>query len=186
MSRKGKQPIKLPKGVTIKATPQTINVEGPKGKLSQDLNHPVTVEVQGTEAIVSVSDAIDNAGAMHGLYRSLINNMVVGVTEGFEKKLELEGVGYRAIVKGKQLELQLGYSHSIFMDIPEGIQITVEKNIISVKGVDKQMVGQFCADVKAKRQPVPYVKATSQSNKGRGVHYAGVQARVKQRKGAGK
>lgn len=177
MSRKGKVPIPLPKGVEIKVTEGKISVKGPKGTLTQDLPEYVSIEVKEDTAVVSVNQDIDNGGAFHGLYRSLLNNMVVGTTEGFERKLEMIGVGYRAAVKGTQLDVQVGFSHPTLLTIPEGLTVKVEKNtLITISGVDKQKVGQFASNIRRLRPPEPY--------QGKGIRFQGEYVRRKAGKSA--
>ena len=168
MSRIGRLPIPVPSGVDVAIDGRTVNVSGPKGKLSHTVAAPITVE-RGEEGTLLVQRPDDEreSRALHGLTRTLINNMVVGVTEGYEKKLEIVGVGYRVLSKGPtQLEFQLGYSHSITFNAPEGITFTVEgPTKLGVQGIDKQLVGEVAANIRKLRKPEPY--------KGKGVRYAG-------------
>ena len=165
MSRIGKMPIAIPGGVTVEvAENNKVTVKGPKGTLSRTLPSVLTIKQENGEVIISRPDDLKRTRALHGLTRSLLNNMVVGVTDGFEKKLEVNGVGYRAAKKGKTLTLTLGYSHPVELDDPEGIETTVEGQIITVKGIDKEKVGQFAAIIREKRAPEPY--------KGKGIKYA--------------
>jgi large subunit ribosomal protein L6 len=168
MSRIGKQPISLPDGVSVEIAPGTVSVKGPKGELSQELPREMKVEqADGTITVERPTDRGDHR-ALHGLTRSLIANMVEGVTDGFEKRLEIQGVGYRAQLKGKNLELALGYSHPIQLDAPEGIDFEVpQPTEVVVKGIDKQLVGETAARIRKRRPPEPY--------KGKGVRYAGEQ-----------
>ena len=164
MSRIGKQPISLPSGVELKVTDGEMQVKGPKGTLSCPVPDGIGVKVDDGQIVVERPDDSKPARARHGLARALANNMVVGVSEGFTKVLEIEGVGYRADVKGKVLNLLLGFSHPVDMPIPEGLSVSVEANTkVSIQGADKQAVGQFAADVRALRPPEPY--------KGKGVRY---------------
>jgi large subunit ribosomal protein L6 len=165
MSRIGKKPIELPAKVSVKiGTNGAVNVEGPKGKLAWTLPAGVTGSVEGTK--VSFACANDDCKALFGLSRSLVNNMIVGVAEGYVKDLEIQGVGFKAAVKGKVLQLNLGYSHEINHPIPEGLKVTVAENTkVKVEGIDKQLVGQFAAEVRGFYPPEPY--------KGKGVRYAG-------------
>ena len=157
MSRKGKLPVPLPKGVEVKVTDAEIHVQGPKGLLVQQLVPGVGVKVEGSEAVVFLLDPESGLGRFHGLYRSLLQNMVLGTTQGFEKKLEMIGVGYRAAVQGDLLDLQLGFSHPTKLPIPKGLTVKVEKNtLISISGIDKHLVGQFTAEIQAKKPPEPY------------------------------
>ena len=173
MSRIGKLPITVPSGVDVAIDGRTVTVKGPKGTLSHTVAAPITVE-QG-EGVLDVRRPNDEreSKALHGLTRTLVNNMVVGVTEGYEKKLEIVGVGYRVLPKSPtQLEFQLGYSHSIVFDAPEGITFTVEgPTKLGVVGIDKQLVGEVAAKIRKLRKPEPY--------KGKGVRYAGEHVRRK-------
>jgi large subunit ribosomal protein L6 len=179
MSRKGKLPIPMPKGVEIKINKECVSVHGPKGTLSQNLVPGVHVEVVDGEIVVSLTEEYASEGRLHGLYRSLIDNMVLGVSKGFEKKLEMIGVGYRAAVKGHLLDLQVGFSHPTGVDIPKGIEVKVEKNtLIQITGIDKRVVGQFAADVRGMRPPEPY--------QGKGIRYQNEYVRKKAGKAAGK
>ncbi len=164
MSRIGRKPVPVPDAVTVEIAPGNIAVKGPKGALQQTFSADMTVE-QG-DGVVTVARPTDRGEhrALHGLTRSLIANMVEGVTEGFEKRLEIQGVGYRAALKGKNLELALGYSHPVAIDAPEGIDFEVpQPTEIIVKGIDKQLVGQVAADIRKRRPPEPY--------KGKGIRY---------------
>jgi len=165
MSRIGKKIIELPAKVSVKiGADGAVNVEGPKGELAWKLPGGVTGKVEGTK--VTVTCASPEAGALHGLSRALINNMVNGVTTGYVRELEIQGVGFKAAVKGKVLQLNLGYSHDINHPIPEGIKVTVTDNTkVRIEGIDKQVVGQVAADVRGYYPPEPY--------KGKGVRYAG-------------
>ncbi len=163
MSRIGKQPVAIPSGVEVKVEDGRLIVK--KGNLSQEIEfgNRVNVKIEDNKIIFSPVGEDKQSRAFWGTYRALANNAVEGLTKGFEKKLEINGVGYRAQLKGKELELQLGFSHPVIYPIPEGIQITVEKNIITVKGHDKQKVGQVAAEIRSFRPPEPY--------KGKGVKY---------------
>jgi len=176
MSRIGKLPIPVPSGVDVQiegATASTVTVKGPKGTLSHTVAEPITVEKNDGAVDVRRPDDERESKALHGLTRTLINNMVVGVTEGYEKKLEIVGVGYRVLPKGPtQLEFQLGYSHPIVFDAPEGITFTTEgPTKLGVVGIDKQLVGEVAAKIRKLRKPEPY--------KGKGVRYAGEHIRRK-------
>jgi large subunit ribosomal protein L6 len=166
MSRIGKNPIQLPDGVTVDAKPGRVTVKGPKGELAQEVSADMKIELaDGTLTVERPTDRGEHR-ALHGLTRSLIANMVEGVTEGFEKRLEVQGVGYRAQLRGKALELALGYSHPVSIEAPEGIEFEVpQPTEIVVRGIDKQRVGQVAADIRKRRPPEPY--------KGKGVRYAG-------------
>jgi large subunit ribosomal protein L6 len=166
MSRIGKLPIEIPKGVKITYNEPCIKVEGPKGTLSRNVMDGVALELTDTRLVVKREDDGIKSRSAHGLTRTLINNMVVGVTKGFETGLEISGVGYRAEVKGDVLNLSLGYSHPITYDLPKGISVEVDKMTkVLVKGIDKEMVGEVAAKIRAFRAPEPY--------KGKGVKYAG-------------
>jgi large subunit ribosomal protein L6 len=165
MSRIGKLPIEVPKGVKINFVDSVLTVQGPNGKLSRTIMPCVTLNISETTLEVTRNDEATASRAAHGLTRTLINNMVTGVTKGFQTDLEINGVGYRAEVKGKELVLSLGYSHPVNFPIPEGIAIEVEKMTkLSVKGYDKEMVGQTAAKIRSFRGPEPY--------KGKGIKYA--------------
>ena len=166
MSRIGKKPITIPKGVKVAVAPGAVEVQGPKGKLRQALPPGVSVEVADGDLRAIADAAMPGVGKFHGLGRSLIANAVAGVTDGFKKDLDIVGVGYRAELKGRQVHFALGYSHPIVLDIPEGIDIAVEKQThLTVTGIDKQLVGQVAADIRAMRKPDPY--------KQKGVRYTG-------------
>jgi large subunit ribosomal protein L6 len=176
MSRIGKLPVPIPAGVTVDIGDR-VTVKGPKGELSQHLVKLVTVAVEGSEVIIRRDDESRPSRANHGLMRALINNMVVGVSTGFERKLQVIGVGYRAEVKGSKLVMNLGFSHPIEFNIPAGISIEADKtNIITIRGADKQAVGQTAAVIRGYRQPDHY--------KGKGVRYVDEQVRIKAGKSA--
>jgi large subunit ribosomal protein L6 len=177
MSRIGKQPIDIPSGVKVELEGTRVSVTGPKGSLHQDVSPRMKVVVEeGTVRVERPSDErLDKS--LHGLTRTLIANMVQGVTEGFEKRLEIQGVGYRAALKGKELELQVGYSHPVAVTPPDGIEFEVpQPNRIVVRGIDKQMVGEIAANVRKVRTPEPY--------KGKGIRYEGEYVRKKAGKAA--
>ncbi|MFZ9046767.1 MAG: 50S ribosomal protein L6 [Cyclobacteriaceae bacterium] len=183
MSRIGKAPISIPSGVTVTVEKNTVSVKGPKGELSQEISPDISVKVE--DATVTVERPTDQKRhkALHGLYRSLVNNMVLGVSEGYKKELELVGVGYKASVQGKVLELNLGYSHNIYLAVPQEINIAAEtqkgKNpIVSIEGSDKQLVGQVSAKIRSLRKVEPY--------KGKGIRFVGEQIRRKAGKTAAK
>jgi large subunit ribosomal protein L6 len=174
MSRIGKLPIPVPSGVDVSIDDRHVTIKGPKGTLSHSVAAPITVGRDDNGAVVvSRPDDERVSRSLHGLTRTLIANMVTGVTDGYEKKLEIVGVGYRVLPKGPtQLEFQLGYSHSITFDAPEGITFTVESATkLGVQGIDKQLVGEVAANIRKLRKPEPY--------KGKGVRYAGEQVRRK-------
>ena len=167
MSRIGKQPIQILPGVTITVDQGVVNVAGTKGKLSQPLLSEVELNIADGRAIVTRKSDEQLARAQHGLMRTLINNMVMGVNKGFEKKLELNGVGYRVNGGGQAISMTLGFSHPVEYKAPEGIQLQVEKNLITVSGIDKQKVGQVAAEIRALKKPEPY--------KGKGIKYVDEQ-----------
>jgi large subunit ribosomal protein L6 len=166
MSRIGKQPIQIPDGVDVEVAPGTVKVKGPKGELDQAVSREMKVAVEnGTLTVERPTDRGEHR-ALHGLTRSLIANMVEGVTEGFERRLEIQGVGYRAQLKGKALEMSLGFSHPVTVEAPEGIEFDVpQPTEVVVRGIDKQLVGEVAARIRKRRPPEPY--------KGKGVRYAG-------------
>ena len=166
MSRIGRMPIAVPAGVTVEiAENNVVTVKGPKGTLTRTLAPEMNIKLEGAEIVVTRPNDLKRMKSLHGLTRTLINNMVVGVTNGYEKKLEVNGVGYRAAKAGKKLTLSLGYSHPVEMEDPEGIESVVEgQNIIIVKGIDKEKVGQYAAEIRDKRRPEPY--------KGKGIKYS--------------
>ena len=165
MSRIGRMPIAIPAGVTVEiAENNKVTVKGPKGTLTRVLVPEMEIKVEGAEITVTRPNDLKRMKSLHGLTRTLINNMVVGVTSGYEKKLEVNGVGYKAAKAGKKLTLSLGYSHPVEMEDPEGIESVVEGNVITVKGIDKEKVGQYAAEIRDKRRPEPY--------KGKGIKYA--------------
>ena len=172
MSRIGKAPITVPSGVDIKVDGQTITVKGPKGELTQVLPEPISVTVEeGTITVNRPDDHRDNR-SLHGLSRSLVNNMIVGVTEGYKQDMEIFGVGYRVVAKGSDLEFALGYSHPVPVAAPAGITFAVDgATKFSISGIDKQQVGQIAANIKRLRKHDPY--------KGKGIRYAGEQVRRK-------
>jgi large subunit ribosomal protein L6 len=175
MSRIGKKPVPLPKGVTASVEGQTVKVKGPKGELSVTLVREVSAKVDDHGVTITPDKAQERAAQMWGLSRTQVNNLVTGVTTGFTQKLEIQGVGYRAAVQGKNLNLQLGFSHDVVYPIPAGITITSEKpTMISVSGMDKQLVGQVAAEIRGYRPPEPY--------KGKGVRYEGEYVRRKEGK----
>lgn len=181
MSRIGKTPIEIPAGVTVQVNGNTVTVKGPKGELSQTINPDIKVEVEGNMIHVTRPSDDREHRAMHGLYRALIHNMVVGVSQGYKKELELVGVGYRATATGQVLELQLGYSHAIYIKMPKEIKIEAksERNknpLIILECPDKQLLGQVCAKIRSLRKPEPY--------KGKGIKFVGEIIRRKSGKSA--
>ena len=167
MSRIGKNPVPIPSGVTAEISGNSAKIKGPKGELAQDFNSLVEVKKEGDALIVTPKDESKEAHAMWGLSRSLLANMVEGVTKMFEKKLVITGVGYKVALKGKDLELQLGFSHPVSVKAPAGIEFEVDakKNTITVRGIDKQLVGEVAANIRKWRKPEPY--------KGKGIAYEG-------------
>ena len=165
MSRKGARPIPLPKGVEVTVLQNKVTVKGPKGTLSHEIVDGVNVTMVGHEAVtVHMSNEQGEASRLHGLYHAVVNNMIVGVSTGFQRVLQLVGVGYRAVVQGHLVDFQLGYSHPTKLHIPDGLKVEVEKNTkVIISGIDKQAVGQFAADMRALRPPEPY--------QGKGVRY---------------
>lgn len=165
MSRIGKQPVVIPAKVKVEIKGQKVNVEGPKGKLSWDLPTRTTAKIEGTNVLISRDGDDASARALHGLSRALINNMVKGVSDGFTKKLEINGVGFKAAVAGKVITMNLGFSHPINYDIPEQIKVTVEENTkITIEGPDRMLVGKVAAELRSYYPPEPY--------KGKGVKYS--------------
>ena len=166
MSRIGKKPIAIPKGVTIKADASGVDVKGPKGQMKQALPPGVTAMVEDGNIVTKKDSEDPQLDKFHGLARSLVNNAVLGVTEGWKRELDIVGVGYRAELKGKQVHFALGYSHPVVFDIPAGIDVTVEKQThLTVTGVDRQLVGQVAANMRRLRKPDPYQQ--------KGVRYTG-------------
>ena len=175
MSRVAKKPVPLPKGVELKQQADLLSIKGPKGELSITVNSEVEVTVEDDTAMVAPRSGSRFAQAISGTTRALINNMITGVTDGFERKLELVGVGYRAQTKGKNLDLTLGFSHPISYAVPEGVSIeTPSQTEVLVKGIDKQKVGQVAAEIRAYRPPEPY--------KGKGVRYSDERVVLKEAK----
>ena len=164
MSRIGKLPVDIPSGVTITVGETEISVAGPRGTLQVPVQQNTTTKVEDNKIIVTRKDDTPESKAWHGLQRSLLNNAVVGVTKGFEKKLEVNGVGFRLSGGGKQIDMALGYSHPVKYTAPDGVELKTEKMEITVSGIDKQKVGQVAAEIRALRKPEPY--------KGKGIKYA--------------
>ena len=172
MSRIGRMPIDVPAGVTVSIDGQHVSVKGPKGELALTVAEPIQVSLEENQVVVTRPNEERLSKSLHGLTRTLINNNIIGVTAGYEKKLEVVGTGYRVAAKGQGLELSLGFSHSVTVDPPEGISFAVEGNDkITVIGIDKQAVGETAANIRKLRKPEPY--------KGKGVRYAGEQVRRK-------
>ena len=166
MSRIGRKPIPVPSGVTVAISPEEVRVNGPRGELAERIHRDITVAQEGEELVVTRPTDRGEHRAMHGLYRSLVANMVQGVTDGYTKTLEIQGVGYRAALKGKDLELALGYSHPVPIKAPDGIEFEVpQPTRVIVKGISKQLVGEVAANIRKQRPPEPY--------KGKGIRYEG-------------
>jgi large subunit ribosomal protein L6 len=183
MSRIGNKPVSIPKGVTITVKDSVVTVKGPKGELSQEIDRDITIEITETELIVSRPTEQIRHRAMHGLYRSLISNLVKGVTDGYKKDLELVGVGFKATNAGNILDLALGYSHNIIFEVPKELKVTTttekgQNPKIFLEGSDKQLIGQVAAKIRGLRKPEPY--------KGKGVRYSDEVVRRKAGKAAGK
>lgn len=177
MSRLGKSPIVVPDKVEVKIADGILQAKGPKGSLSMPVRNGIAVKLEGSRLHVVKDESIEMPKTTHGLYRALINNMVIGVSKGFEMRLSLVGVGYRASVQGQMLDLQLGFSHPTQISIPKGINVAVEKNVaIIISGIDKHLVGQFAAAVRAMKPPEPY--------KGKGIRYENEFVRKKAGKAA--
>lgn len=172
MSRIGNKPITVPAGVEVKIDGHIVTVKGPKGTLTHKVNPEISVKMEDGQILVSRPDDEIKSRSLHGLNRTLINNMVVGVTEGFEKKLEIQGVGYNAQMQGRNLKLALGFSHPVIVEPPEGITITTPSSVvIVVSGSDKDLVGQVASEIRNWRRPEPY--------KGKGIRYSGEHVRRK-------
>jgi len=171
MSRIGKKPIEILKGVDVKVENNTVTVKGPKGELQRDVPLEIKIEIKDNQIFVSPGKETKRSKAFWGLFRSLIFNMVEGVTSGYEKKLEIHGVGYKANLEGEDLILSVGFSHPVKIDKVEGIKFLVEKSIITVSGIDKELVGQIAAKIRKVKKPEPY--------KGKGIRYLGEEVRRK-------
>lgn len=171
MSRVGKKPILIPAGVDVKIEGQKVTVKGPKGEISREFRPELEIVLEDKNLLVKIKKETKQVQALWGLTRALLANLVKGVTDGYEKKLEIEGVGYKANVEGDQLVLNVGFSHLVKVKTPEGIKFLVEKNIITVSGINKELVGQITATIRAVRPPEPY--------KGKGIRYLGEHIRRK-------
>ena len=171
MSRVGRAPVAIPSGVSVGHAEGAVQVKGPKGALSVRIPEGIRVEVESEQVRLLRSDEKKKTRALHGLARALVANMVTGVTEGFVKELEIHGVGYRADVSGKTLKLAVGFSHPVDVPIPEGLSVSLQDGKVRIEGIDRQLVGQFAAEVRSLRPPEPY--------KGKGVRYAGERVRRK-------
>lgn len=183
MSRIGKAPIKIPTGVEVKLNGNTVHVKGPKGELSQEIDSCITVNIENDEVSFTRDSDQKDHRAKHGLSRALVNNMVVGVSEGYKTQQELVGVGYRAAVQGQNLELSLGYSHNVLFQIPSEVKVSAEQErgknpIVTFESHDKQLIGQVASKLRSLRKPEPY--------KGKGIRYVGEQIRRKAGKSASK
>jgi large subunit ribosomal protein L6 len=183
MSRIGKSPVTIPSGVEVKVNGTTVTVKGSKGELTQEIDSCVTIQIEGSEiTFIRASDSPDHR-AKHGLYRALVFNMIAGVSEGFKKELEVIGVGYRATATGQQLELALGYSHPIVIELPKEIKVSADTQkgkapVVTLESYDKQLLGQVAAKIRSLRKPEPY--------KGKGIRFMGEEIRRKAGKSAGK
>jgi len=171
MSRVGKQPIVIPPGVDVQIEGRKVICKGPKGELSREFRNEIEIQKQENQIVVTPKEETNQARALWGLTRTLLFNMIQGVSEGYEKKLEIEGVGYKAAVEGDSLALQVGFSHPVKLKTPEHMVVSVEKNVITVGGIDKEQVGQFAAKIRMVKKPEPY--------KGKGIHYEGEVIRRK-------
>ncbi len=178
MSRIGKQPISIPSGVEIKLSADNVEVKGPKGALSTPISPLLNYVVEGGSLTITRKEETRQAAAQHGLRRTLVANCVEGVTKGFSKTLEVNGVGYKVAVKGKTLDMALGFSHPVLMELPKGIEASVEGNKLTLSGIDKALVGETAARIRKLRKPEPY--------KGKGIKYAGEVIRRKAGKSGGK
>jgi large subunit ribosomal protein L6 len=177
MSKIGKKPIIIPEGVEVEILENSVKVKGPKGELSQEVPEEISVRKEEGKIVVSPKRRTRRSAAFWGLIRSLLQNCVTGVSEGFEKKLELRGIGYKAALEGERtLRLEVGFSHPVKVEIPPELKVSVEKNIITISGIDKQKVGEFAAKVRKIRPPEPY--------KGKGIRYLGEKVRMKEGKKA--
>ncbi|HEC21110.1 MAG TPA: 50S ribosomal protein L6 [Candidatus Peregrinibacteria bacterium] len=177
MSKVGKKPVKIPAGVELKLDKKTVSAKGPKGELKWEIPGSIDLVIEGDEAQVKPQDEEKSTKISFGLTRAMVNNMVIGVSEGFEKRLEIRGVGYKANVSGSSLNLNLGFSHPIEFKIPEGIEIGIDKenkNLLIINGIDKQRVGEAAAQIRSYRKPEPY--------KGKGIRYEGEYVPIKQGK----
>jgi len=171
MSRIGRKPIEIPAGVEVKIEGNKITVKGAKGELSREFRPEVKIEMKDNIISISITTEDKISRALWGLTRVLISNMIIGVSEGFEKKLEIQGVGYKAEIQENKINLSMGYSHPVILEIPEGLTAVVEKNIITISGINKEEVGQFAANIRKVRKPEPY--------KGKGIRYVGEFVRRK-------
>lgn len=171
MSRIGKKPIKIPDNVEVSIKDNKVSIKGPKGELEQEIRPEIGVKLEDKKIFIYLKNTASKNKAFQGLFRALLFNMIKGVTDGFEKKLEIIGVGFRASVEGDELVLNIGFSHPVKMKIDKGLSCAVERNIITVSGTDKQVVSQFAADIRKQKKPEPY--------KGKGIRYSGEVVRRK-------
>lgn len=165
MSKIGKKPIKIPKDISVIISDGIIKVMGPKGELERQIPREILVSQEGDELIVTPVSKSKKTPALWGTSRAVIANMIIGIEKGFEKKLEIEGIGFKAQIQGENLVLNLGFSHPVIFKVPEGVKITVEKNVITISGISKELVGQAAANIRALKKPEPY--------KGKGIRYVG-------------
>ena len=177
MSRVGKNPIIIPEGVKIELNDNLITITGPRGSQSWLIHANIKAEVKDNTVLVDRIDSTTLSRSVHGTTRQILSNMVVGVSDGFEKELEIVGVGYQASLEGDRLRLQIGYSHDIYFDLPDGISVTADRTIIKINGVDKQLVGSVASKIRSFRKPEPY--------KGKGIRYKDEHIRIKQGKTVG-
>ena len=183
MSRIGKSPVNIPSGVEVKVNGTTVTVKGPKGELTQEIDTCVTLSIEDSTITFSRESDAPNHRAKHGLYRSLVNNMIIGVSEGYKKQLEVIGVGFRATAEGQMLDLSLGYSHPIILKVPNEVKVSADTQkgkapVVTLESYDKQLLGQVAAKIRSIRKPEPY--------KGKGVRFLGEEIRRKAGKAAGK
>ena len=177
MSRIGKNPIVIPEGVKIELKDNLITISGAKGQQSWSIHANIKAEIKDNIIIIDRIDNTPLSRSLHGTTRQILNNMVIGVSDGFEKELEIVGVGYQASLEGNRLRLQIGYSHDIYFDLPEGIKVTADRTIIRINGIDKQLVGSVASKIRSFRKPEPY--------KGKGIRYKDEYIRIKQGKTVG-
>ncbi|HEV8324412.1 MAG TPA: 50S ribosomal protein L6 [Myxococcota bacterium] len=176
MSRIGKKPVPIPKGVQVEVAGATVKVKGPKGALERRFNDLVEVTVEGSNAVVKTRGNDKRVSAMHGLTRSLLRNMVDGVTQGYSRAIEVQGVGYKASMQGRTLKLEVGYSHPVLFELPKGVDAKVDGLVVTLASIDKELLGQTCADIRARKPPEPY--------KGKGIRYTTEFVRRKEGKKA--
>ena len=177
MSRIGKNPIVIPEGVKIELKNNTISISGPKGVQSWSIHSSIRAEIKDDSIMIDRKDDTSLSRSLHGTTRQILNNMVIGVSDGFEKELEIIGVGYQASMDGNRLRLQIGYSHDIYFDLPEEISVTADRTIIKINGIDKQLVGSVASKIRSFRKPEPY--------KGKGIRYKDEYIKIKQGKTVG-